>query len=80
MSAYATHGVFPKDSWKRFLPADATVPAKRAHDGAAAPATKGDFAHFWITDSVPHVAAAVEGVSPFEVLSLAESIAKAVQI
>ena len=80
VSAYATHGVFPKDSWKRFLPADATVPAKRAHDGAAAPATKGDFAHFWITDSVPHVAAAVEGVSPFEVLSLAESIAKAVQI
>jgi len=82
VSAYATHGVFPNESWKRFLPTSSeeasTVPAKRAHDGAASASC--NFAYFWITDSVPHVASAVRGVEPFEVLSLAESIANAIQI
>lgn len=56
MSAYATHGVFPQESWKRF---DAS-----------------EFSHFWITDSCPRTAEAVTGRAPFEVLSLAEAIAR----
>lgn len=36
------------------------------------------FAHVWITDSCPVTAAQVEGLAPFEVLSLAPSIARAV--
>ncbi len=36
------------------------------------------FAHVWITDSCPATAARVEGLAPFEVLSLAPSIARAV--
>jgi ribose-phosphate pyrophosphokinase len=36
------------------------------------------FAHVWITDSCPATAAVVKNVAPFEVLSLAPSIARAV--
>ena len=55
VSAYVTHPVFPKESWRRF--------------------TGGGFAHFWVTDSCPTVAAHVSGEAPFEVLSLAGRIA-----
>lgn len=59
MSCWVTHGVFPKESWKKF--------------------TEGkdkDYIHkFWITDSVPHIAAAIDGKGPFEVLSLAPALA-----
>ncbi|KAE8678472.1 Ribose-phosphate pyrophosphokinase 3 [Hibiscus syriacus] len=64
VSAYVTHGVFPKCSWERFT---------RKND------EKG-FAYFWMTDSCPHTVKAIENRAPFEVLSLAESIADALQI
>jgi len=37
-----------------------------------------DFAHVWITDSCPTTAARVAGLTPFEVLSLAPSLARVV--
>ncbi len=55
VSCFVTHAVFPRESWRKFV------------DGAHA----GIFAHFWVTDSVPHSAEAVAGKAPFEVLSLA---------
>lgn len=55
VSAFVSHGVFPQESWRRFLNAG--------------------FAHFWITDSCPQVAAQIDGQGPFEVLSLAGAIA-----
>jgi hypothetical protein len=38
------------------------------------------FAYFWITDSCPHTVKAIANKRPFEVLSLAGSIADALQI
>ena len=69
VSAYVTHGVFPKDSWKRFT-------ASNSSNGSGEP----DFKHFWITDSCPRTVQAVENQAPFQVLSLAEPIAAALQI
>ncbi|KAA3464445.1 ribose-phosphate pyrophosphokinase 4 [Gossypium australe] len=66
VSAYVTHGVFPKCSWERF-----TQKNNRSEKG---------FAYFWITDSCPHTVKAIENTAPFEVLSLAGSIADALQI
>ncbi|MBA0702665.1 hypothetical protein Goari_020703, partial [Gossypium aridum] len=66
VSAYVTHGVFPKRSWERF-----TQKNNRSEKG---------FAYFWITDSCPQTVKAVENTAPFEVLSLAGSIADALQI
>ncbi|EPS66135.1 hypothetical protein M569_08642, partial [Genlisea aurea] len=68
VSAYVTHGVFPKRSWERFV-----------HGGTF----QGEallFSRFWITDSCPNTVKAVEGKAPFEVLSLAASMADALQI
>lgn len=65
VSAYVTHGVFPKESYKRFAGADGAPPM---------------FKYFWITDSCPATAAAVEGVKPFEVLSLSGLISQTLQI
>jgi hypothetical protein len=42
-------------------------------------AHSGIFQDFWITDSVPHSASAVEGKGPFQVLSLAPLISHLVQ-
>ena len=66
VSAYVTHGVFPKGSHTRFSAAVEGVPPM--------------FKYFWITDSCPSTAAAVEGVAPFEVLSLAGLISQTLQI
>ncbi|XP_062009029.1 ribose-phosphate pyrophosphokinase 4 [Rosa rugosa] len=63
VSAYVTHGVFPKRSWERFT-----------HKNG-----EGLFAYFWITDSCPLTVKAVENKAPFEILSLAGSIADALQ-
>ncbi|GBG92359.1 hypothetical protein CBR_g55240 [Chara braunii] len=68
VSAYATHGVFPNQSWKRFL-----------HNGAD-DTDGGGFAHFWITDSCAQTVNQVQGRQPFEILSLAKLIAAALQI
>ena len=67
VSAYATHGVFPNESYKRFKPEG---------DGGA---IEG-FKYFWISDSCPSSVKAVTNVAPFEVLSLAEPIAAALQV
>ncbi|XP_022774620.1 ribose-phosphate pyrophosphokinase 4-like isoform X2 [Durio zibethinus] len=64
VSAYVTHGVFPKRSWERFT-------QKNEEKG---------FAFFWITDSCPHTVKAIGNTAPFEVLSLAGSIADSLQI
>lgn len=64
VSAYVTHGVFPKRSWERFT-----------NDGAGSP-----FTYFWITDSCPLTVKDIANKAPFEVLSLAGSIADALQI
>lgn len=58
VSAYATHGSFPREAWRRFI-----------DEG---------FAHVWITDSCPLIAAKVGGQKPFEILSLDESIARVI--
>jgi phosphoribosylpyrophosphate synthetase len=67
VSAYVTHGVFPNESWKRFQPEGPNGPV----DG---------FSYFWISDSCPNTVEAVTDLAPFEVLSLAEPIAAALQI
>lgn len=67
VSAYVTHGVFPNRSWERFK-----------HDNGEG-ALSG-FAHFWITDSCAQTVKQVMGKPPFEVLSLAGSIAVALHI
>ncbi|KAM1429898.1 hypothetical protein ACFX2I_046037 [Malus domestica] len=65
VSSYVTHGVFPKRSWERFTHKD---------DGL-----EKAFAYFWITDSCPLTVKAIANKAPFEVLSLAGSIADALQ-
>lgn len=65
VSAYVTHGVFPKRSWERFV--------HKSEDLEKA------FAYFWITDSCPLTVQAIADKAPFEVLSLAGSIAGALQ-
>ncbi|XP_065852311.1 ribose-phosphate pyrophosphokinase 4 [Euphorbia lathyris] len=67
VSAYVTHGVFPKRSWERF-----THKSDETSENA--------FAYFWITDSCPLTVEAIANKSPFEILSLAGSIADALQI
>ncbi|KAL6011431.1 hypothetical protein ACLOJK_001879 [Asimina triloba] len=64
ISAYVTHGIFPNRSWERFQ-----------HDNGG----KG-LTHFWITDSCPLTVKEVENRPPFEILSLAGSIAATLQI
>lgn len=64
VSAYVTHGVFPKRSWEKFLISGSQNP----------------FAYFWMTDSCPQTVKAIANRAPFEVLSLAGSIAEALQI
>jgi len=65
VSAYVTHGVFPKRSWERFTHKD---------EGS-----EKAFAYFWITDSCPLTVKAIADRTPFQVLSLAGSIADALQ-
>ncbi|XP_024990985.1 ribose-phosphate pyrophosphokinase 4-like [Cynara cardunculus var. scolymus] len=67
VSAYVTHGVFPKRSWERFT-----------HDTGGHPDSGLTF--FWITDSCPLTVKEVKNKAPFEVLSLASSIAATLQI
>ncbi|KAF7837440.1 Ribose-phosphate pyrophosphokinase 4 [Senna tora] len=66
VSAYVTHGVFPKQSWERFT---------HKNEGV-----ENAFSYFWITDSCPLTVKAIANRAPFEVLSLAGSIANALQI
>nr|DAD37619.1 TPA_asm: hypothetical protein HUJ06_008260 [Nelumbo nucifera] len=67
VSAYVTHAVFPKMSYQRFTHKDDENSEKA-------------FTYFWITDSCPLTVKAIANKAPFEVLSLAGSIADALQI
>ncbi|KAK8691545.1 hypothetical protein V6N13_075052 [Hibiscus sabdariffa] len=67
VSAYVTHGIFPNGSWQRF-----------EHDNGGHPET--GLTYFWITDSCPRTVKEVMSKPPFEILSLAGSIAAALQI
>ncbi|KAI7743729.1 hypothetical protein M8C21_011582 [Ambrosia artemisiifolia] len=67
VSAYVTHAVFPKNSWEKFVHKNGKY-------------TNEAFAYFWITDSCSPTAKNIENKAPFEVLSLAGSIADALQI
>ncbi|KAG6759020.1 hypothetical protein POTOM_035484 [Populus tomentosa] len=67
ISAYVTHGIFPNKSWERFESDNG------GHPGAG-------LTYFWITDSCPLTVKEVMNKPPFEVLSLAGSIAAALQI
>eukprot|EP00756_Hemistasia_phaeocysticola_P009357 Hpha_TRINITY_DN14869_c1_g2::TRINITY_DN14869_c1_g2_i1::g.169546::m.169546 len=58
VTGFVTHGVFPRDSWKRF-----------SREGT--PEGSRPFTHFLITDSIPNTANKVRGVEPFRVLCLA---------
>ncbi|XP_074309913.1 ribose-phosphate pyrophosphokinase 3, mitochondrial-like [Silene latifolia] len=67
ISAYVTHGIFPNRSWERFKPDSAGRPEE-------------GLSYFWITDSCPLTVKEVKARPPFEVISLAGSIAAALQI
>ncbi|KAL2924970.1 Ribose-phosphate pyrophosphokinase 3 mitochondrial, partial [Bienertia sinuspersici] len=67
ISAYVTHGIFPNKSWERFK-----------HDTAGCPVE--GMTYFWITDSCPLTVKEVNNRPPFEVISLAGSIAASLQI
>jgi len=60
VSAFATHGIFPKDAWKKFL-----------HDPKTGKRGEGEFANFWVTNSHPATHVLKKGASPFKVLSIA---------
>jgi phosphoribosylpyrophosphate synthetase len=67
VSAYVTHGIFPNNSWEKF----------QADNGEG---PEHGLSHFWLTDSCPLTVKAVKDRRPFEILSLAGSIASALQI
>jgi len=56
LSCYVTHGVFPNESFLKF-----------AHHKDP----KVKFEKFWMTDTIPTVAAKVQDMPPFEILSIA---------
>jgi phosphoribosylpyrophosphate synthetase len=66
VSAYVTHGVFPKQSHKKFVPEQS--------DGSFGWRT------VWITDSCPLTSDAVKDLPPFAILSLAVPIATALAV
>ncbi|KAF6137730.1 hypothetical protein GIB67_041303 [Kingdonia uniflora] len=68
VSAFVTHGVFPKRSWEQFTRSNGEGSSEKA------------FAYFWITDSCPQTVKVLADEAPFEVLSLAGSITDALQI
>lgn len=66
VSAYVTHGVFPNQTFTKF----------KADTGDGA---KTGFRYFWLTDSCPQTVRNLDA-APFEVLTLADPIAAALQI
>ncbi|KAM1379238.1 hypothetical protein ACFX2I_021144 [Malus domestica] len=67
ISAYVTHGIFPNRSWERFQ-----------SDYGGHP--EHGLTYFWITDSCPVTVKDVKNNPPFEVLSLAGSVATTLQM
>nr|AAF17658.1 F20B24.13 [Arabidopsis thaliana] len=88
ISAYVTHGIFPRSSWKRFkldtkescqfLCDVAKILVFFSFRDAGDPAE--GLSYFWITDSCGMTVKEVMNKPPFEVLSLAGSIASALQV
>ena len=64
VSAFVSHGVFPNKSWQKFT-------KENNQDG---------FKYFWISDSCPQTVKQIEGLQPFEIVSLALPIAAALLI
>ncbi|KAK9806464.1 hypothetical protein WJX73_010486 [Symbiochloris irregularis] len=64
VSAFVSHGVFPNESWRKFT-------REQNPDG---------FKYFWISDSCPQTVKAIQGLAPFEIISLAGPIAAALLI
>ena len=64
ISCYTTHAVFPNQSWKKFCKEEDEDP----------------FDVFYVTDSVGDSAHALEGRDPFQVLTLASSIAQNIRL
>ena len=58
ISCFVAHGVFPNDSFVKFALNQKVPPRVR-------------FERFWITDTIPTMAAKVADMPPFEVLSIA---------
>jgi phosphoribosylpyrophosphate synthetase len=61
VSAFVVHGVFPKESWRKFLTDE---------NGIELASRKRGFTKFLLTDSIPATAAAVRSHRPFQVLPL----------
>ena len=64
VSAFVSHGVFPNQSWHKFT-------RDENPDG---------FQKFWISDSCPQTVKDIAGIAPFEIVSLASTIAAALLI
>jgi len=58
VDAYVTHAVFPKESWKEFLPGG----------------SKEGFNIFWIADTCPETSRKLDGVGPFRKVSIVENL------
>eukprot|EP00455_Lapot_gusevi_P003486 TRINITY_DN11423_c0_g1_i2.p1 TRINITY_DN11423_c0_g1~~TRINITY_DN11423_c0_g1_i2.p1 ORF type:complete len:367 (-),score=46.96 TRINITY_DN11423_c0_g1_i2:18-1037(-) len=58
VSCYVTHAVFPHESWRKFARESSQI----------------QFEYFWITNTNPVVAQQLQGIAPFEVLSIAPLI------
>jgi hypothetical protein len=91
VSAYVTHAVFPKQSYENFMASNSgnwpfihisnfPIFLLVAYYVLVAAGPGDQFAYFWITDSCSHTIKAIGQRPPFEVLSLAGSIADALQI
>lgn len=90
VSAYATHGVFPNRSWEKFLYKGDYLLQDVFYFSCKHRLTfiflvvfsdgQQGFSYFWITDSCPLTVKDVISRAPFEVLSLAGSIAAALHI
>ena len=83
VSAYVSHGVFPNESWRKFLPAVSSEdsppgPGDAASNAGSQLQVASTFKHFWLTDSIPSTAAAVQGRAPFVVLQCAGMVWDAV--
>jgi hypothetical protein len=89
VSAFVTHAIFPKDSFRKFLPppncgvgaaAAAAAGGEAADSGASAAQSPSSsqpqqcLRHFFVTDTNPNVADKLRGQPPFEVLSIAHNI------
>jgi len=57
VDAYVTHAIFPKDSWKDFLPGG----------------KKEGFSSFWIGDTCPEMSNKLDGIEPFKKISIVEN-------